>query len=101
MTLKEMRGKLEEIDVAGLPLEHLRTLSEQAMGYDLNLSRSAEEIANYRIEGLPRWIALSTEVQKARRVLCDEIRAQAKLYRAFSEQLDAEINKRHAITDDK
>lgn len=94
MTLKEMRGKLEEIDVAGLPLEHLRTLSEQAMGYDLNLSRSAEEIANYRIEGFPRWIALSTEVRRARQVLCDEIRAQAKLYRAFSVQLDEEINKR-------
>lgn len=94
MTLEEMRGKLEEINVAGLPQEHLRTLSEQARCYDLNLSRSAEEIANYRIEGQPRWIALSTEVQKARTVLCDEIRAQAKLYRAFSVQLDEEINKR-------
>lgn len=94
MTLEEMRGKLEEINIAGLPPEHLRTLSEQAGSYDLNLSRSAEEIANYRIEGLPRWIALSTEVQKARQVLCDEIRAQAKLYRAFSVQLDEEINKR-------
>lgn len=94
MTLEEMRKKLDEINVAGLPLEHLKTLSEQAGSYDLNLSRSAEEIANYRIEGLPRWIALSTEVQKARQVLCDEIRAQAKLYRAFSVQLDEEINKR-------
>lgn len=94
MRLEEMRKKLEEINVAGLPLEHLRTLSEQADSYDLNLSRSAEELANYRIEGLPRWIALSTEVQKARIVLCDEIRAQAKLYRAFSVQLDEEINKR-------
>lgn len=94
MTLEEMRGKLEEINIAGLPLEHLRTLSEQAGSYDLNLSRSAEELANYRIEGLPRWIALSSEVQKARRVLCDKIRAQAKLYRAFSVQLDEEISKR-------
>ncbi len=101
MTLEEMRQKLEEINVAGLPLEHLKTLSEQADSYDLNLSRSAEELANYRIEGGPRWIALSTEVQKARTALCDEIRAQAKLYRAFSVQLDEEINKRHAITDDK
>lgn len=94
MTLKEMRGKLEEINIAGLPQEHLRTLSDQARSYDLNLSRSAEEIANYRIEGVPRWIALSSEVQKARTALCDEIRAQAKLYRAFSVQLDEEINKR-------
>lgn len=94
MTLEEMSKKLEEINVAGLPLEHLKTLSEQADSYDLNLSRSAEELANYRIEGLPRWIALSTEVQKARIVLCDEIRAQAKLYRAFSVQLNEEINKR-------
>lgn len=94
MTLEEMRKKLVEINVASLPLEHLKTLSEQADSYDLNLSRSAEELANYRIEGLPRWIALSTEVQKARQVLCDEIRAQAKLYRAFSVQLDEEINKR-------
>lgn len=94
MTLEEMRKKLDEINVAGLPLEHLKTLSEQADSYDLNLSRSAEELANYRIEGLPRWIVLSTEVQKARTVLCDEIRAQAKLYRAFSVQLDEEINKR-------
>ena len=94
MTLEEMRRKLEEINVASLPLEHLKTLSEQADSYDLNLSRSAEELANYRIEGQPRWIALSTEVQKARIVLCDEIRAQAKLYRAFSVQLNEEINKR-------
>lgn len=89
-----MRKELAGINIAGLSQDHLRTLSEQARSYDLNLSRSAEEIANYRIEGLPRWIALSTEVQKARQVLCDEIRAQAKLYRAFSVQLDEEINKR-------
>lgn len=94
MTLEEMRKKLDEINVAGLPLEHLKTLSEQAYSYDLNLSRSAEELANYRIEGLPRWIVLSTEVQKARTVLCDEIRAQAKLYRAFSVQLNEETKKR-------
>lgn len=54
MKLEEMRKKLEEINVAGLPLEHLRTLSEQADSYDLNLSRSAEELATYRIEGQPR-----------------------------------------------
>ena len=94
MKLEEMRKKLDEINVAGLPLEHLKTLSEQADSYELNLSRSAEELANYRIEGLPHWIVLSSEVQRARTVLCDEIRAQAKLYRAFSVQLDEEINKR-------
>lgn len=94
MKLDEMRKELAGINIAGLPQEPLRTLSEQARSYDLNLSRSAEEIANYRIEGLPRWIALSTEVQKARQVLCDEIRAQAKLYRAFSVQLDEEVKKR-------
>ncbi len=47
MTLEEMRKKLEEINVAGLPIEHLKTLSEQADSYDLNLSRSAEELANF------------------------------------------------------
>ncbi|WP_154657863.1 hypothetical protein [Porphyromonas uenonis] len=43
MTLKEMIAKLEEINIAGLSQDHLRTLSEQARSYDLNLSRSAEE----------------------------------------------------------
>lgn len=94
MTLEELKKELDAIKVEKLSLKSLRRFEEQATIYKENLRRSEVELANYRIEGACPWMVISSEVSDTQRELCDEIRAQAKLYGAFGERVSAEITRR-------
>lgn len=94
MELTDIKKELDTIKVEELNLESLRELERQAETYEMNLKRSEVELANYRIEGACPWLVISSEVSDAQRELCDEIRAQAKLYDAFVERVSDEIDRR-------
>lgn len=94
MELEDIKKELDAIKVEKLSLKSLRRFEEQAAIYKENLSRSEVELANYRIEGACPWMVISSEVSDTQRELCDEIRAQAKLYGAFGERVSAEITRR-------
>lgn len=94
MELEEIRKELDAIKVEKLSIKSLRRFEEQATIYKENLRRSEVELANYRIEGACPWMVISPEVTDAQRELCDWIRAQAKLYTAFGERVNAEITRR-------
>lgn len=94
MELTDIKKELDAIKVEKLSLKSLRRFEEQATTYEENLRRSEVELANYKIEGACPWLVISSEVSDAQRELCDEIRAQAKLYTAFGERVSAEITRR-------
>lgn len=94
MELEDIKKELDAIKVEKLSLKSLRRFEEQATTYKENLRRSEVELANYKIEGACPWLVISSEVSDAQRELCDEIRAQAKLYDAFVERVSDEIDKR-------
>lgn len=94
MELTDIKKELDAIKVEKLSLKSLRRFEEQATTYKENLRRSEVELANYKIEGACPWLVISSEVSDAQRELCDEIRAQAKLYGAFGERVSAEITRR-------
>lgn len=94
MELSELKKELDAIKVEKLSLKSLRRFEEQAAIYKENLRRSEVELGNYKIEGACPWMVISSEVSDAQRELCDEIRAQAKLYDAFGERVSAEITRR-------
>lgn len=94
MELEDIKKELDAIKVEKLSLKSLRRFEEQAAIYKDNLRRSEVELANYRIEGACPWMVISSEVSDTQRELCDEIRAQAKLYGAFGERVSAEITRR-------
>lgn len=94
MELEDIKKELDAIEVEKLSLKSLRRFEEQATTYKENLRRSEVELANYRVEGACPWLVISSEVTEAQRELCDEIRAQAKLYTAFGERVSYEIEKR-------
>lgn len=94
MELEDIKKELDAIKVEELSLNSLRRFEGQATVYKENLRRSEAELANYRVEGACPWLVISSEVSDAQRELCDEIRAQAKLYTAFGERVSAEIARR-------
>ena len=94
MELEDIKKELDAIKVEKLSLKSLRRFEEQATIYKENLRRSEVELANYRIEGACPWMVISSEVSDTQRELCDEIRAQAKLYGDFGERVSAEITRR-------
>lgn len=94
MELEDIKNELDAIKVEKLSLKSLRRFEEQATTYKENLRRSEVELENYRVEGACPWLVISSEVSDAQRELCDEIRAQAKLYTAFGERVRAEITRR-------
>lgn len=94
MELDEIKKELDAIKIEKLSLKSLRRFEEQAAIYKENLRRSEVELRNYKIEGASPWMVISSEVSDAQRELCDEIRAQAKLYDAFGERVSAEITRR-------
>lgn len=94
MELEDIKKELDAIKVEKLSIKSLRRFEEQAAIYKENLRRSEVELANYRVEGACPWLVISSEVSDAQRELCDEIRAQAKLYTAFGERVSDEIDKR-------
>lgn len=94
MELEDIKKELDAIKVEKLSLKSLRRFEEQATTYKENLRRSGVELANYNIEGACPWLVISSEVTDAQRELCNEIRAQAKLYTAFGERVSAEITRR-------
>ena len=97
MELEDIKKELDAIDVEKLSFKSLRRFEEQATTYKENLRRSEVEMANYKIEGACPWLVISSEVSDAQRELCDEIRAQAKLYEAFGERVNAVITRRLEI----
>lgn len=94
MELEEIKKELDGIKVEMLSLESLMRFERQAETYEMNLRRSEVELRNYKVEGACPWLVISSEIMDVQRELCDEIRAQAKLYDAFVERVSDEIDKR-------
>ncbi len=97
MELEEIKKELDGIKVEMLSLESLMRFERQAETYEMNLRRSEVELRNYKVEGACPWLVISSEVTDTQRELCDEIRAQAKLYEAFGERVKAEITRRLGV----
>lgn len=84
MKLEELNQNLQLVNVEEKSLSELFRVLESVRNSQLLLTNSAQVIGSYKIAGDPVNCDLCSEVEEA----------QAKLYRAFSVQLDEEVNKR-------
>ena len=98
MTLQEIKAELESYKLEDMNIGSLMVISRQAYDYYINLYRSAREMKDYDISGMPFGGGfVCDQVNDARRNLCSLIEAQAQLYNDFSKRLDAEMARRQAI----
>lgn len=98
MTLQEIKAELEGYKLEDMDIETLILISRQANDYSINLHRSAREMKDYDISGMPFGGGfVCDQVNDARRNLCSLIEAQARLYNDFCKRLDAEMARRQAI----
>lgn len=98
MTLQEIKAELESYKLEDMDMETLLSYSRQTNNYCINLHRSARELKDYDISGMPFGGGfVSDQVNDARRNLCSLIEAQAQLYSDFSKRLDAEMARRQTI----
>ncbi len=98
MTLQEIKAELEDYKLEDMNIGTLMVISRQAYDYYINLHRSAREMKDYDISGMPFGGGfVCDQVNDARRNLCSLIEAQAQLYYEFSKRLDAEMARRQAI----
>lgn len=98
MTLQEIKAELEGYKLEDMNIGSLMVISRQAYDYYINLHRSARELKDYDIYGMPFGGGfVCDQVNDARRNLCSLIEAQAQLYNDFCKRLDAEMARRQAI----
>lgn len=98
MTLQEIKAELEDYKLEDMNIGSLMVISRQAYDYYINLHRSARELKDYDISGMPFGGGfVCDQVKDARRNLCSLIEAQAQLYNDFCKRLDAEMARRQAI----
>lgn len=98
MTLQEINAELERYKLEEMDIKMLMLTSRQANNYSINLHRSAREMNDYDISGMPfGGVCVCDQVIDARHNLCCLIEAQAQLYSDFSKRLDAEMARRQAI----
>ena len=98
MTLQEIKAELEGYKLEEMDIKTLILISRQTNDYSINLHRSARELKDYDISGMPfGGVYVCDQVSEARRNLCSLIEAQAQLYSDFSKRLDAEMARRQTI----
>ena len=98
MTLQEIKAELEGYKLEDMDIETLMVTSRQANNYCINLHRSAREMKDYDISGMPFGGGFECDqVNEARHNLYSLIEAQAQLYSDFSKRLDAEMARRQTI----
>lgn len=98
MTLQEIKAELEGYKLEEMDIKTLILISRQANDYSINFHRSARELKDYDISGMPfGGVYVCDQVSEARRNLCSLIEAQAQLYSDFSKRLDAEMARRQTI----
>ena len=80
------------------PLKVYSDTSKQTNNYCINLHRSAREMKDYDISGMPFGGGfVCDQVNDARRNLCSLIEAQSQQYSDFCKRLDAEMARRLTI----
>ena len=85
MTLQEIKAELEGYKLEDMDMETLLSYSRQTNNYCINLNRSAREMMDYDISGMPFGGGfVCDQVTDARRNLCSLIEAQAQLYSDFA-----------------
>lgn len=98
MTLQEINAELERYNPEEMDNKSLILTSRLANNYSINLHRSAREMKDYVISGMPfGGVFVCDQVTEARHNLCCLIEAQTQLYSDFSKRLDAEMARRQAI----
>ncbi len=94
LTLYEIAGKLNSIDLKTFSLSMLNNLKAYALEAIIKLERSAKEIKEYMILDTPAGDAACAEVKNLKNELASHIERQAEIYRDHLSSIDKEIAKR-------